>query len=74
MTEFINTLTSLNWPEWLGVLAAFVVAFEKLALLTPTDADNKIVAGAYKVFAVLGLKFPDRGNTPKEPTVEPTKE
>ena len=57
MLEFLSTLDT---AAWFGVVAAFVLAFDRLAKLTPTDADNKIVAGVYKVFAVLGIKVPDR--------------
>lgn len=52
-------IMNANWTEILGVGAAFVLFFDRLAKLTPTDADNQIVAALYKVFAVLGLKVPD---------------
>jgi hypothetical protein len=50
----------LNYGEYAGVAVAFVVFFDRLAKLTPTESDNKIVSYAYKVFAVLGLKVQDR--------------
>ncbi len=53
-------LTS-NYGEILGTLAAFVLFFDRLAKLTPTDSDNKIVLFFYKLFAVLGVKVPDIG-------------
>lgn len=59
MTELLTTLTTLDWTAYVAVVLAFIVAFEKLALLTPTESDNKIVGYAYKLFAVLGLKIPD---------------
>ncbi len=55
----MNWFATANWGEIGGVLAAFVLTFDRLAKLTPTDSDNKIVAALYKVFAVLGLKVPD---------------
>lgn len=51
--------TATTVAAWAGVAAAFVLFFDRLAKLTPTESDNKIVAYAYKVFAVLGLKVPD---------------
>lgn len=56
MLEFLN---GLDTAAWFGVIAAFILAFDRLAKLTPTDADNKIVAAIQKVFAVLGIKVPD---------------
>ena len=49
----------LQYGEYLGAAAAFILFFDRLAKLTPTDKDNKIVAYAYKLFAILGLKVPD---------------
>jgi hypothetical protein len=48
-----------NLGEFAGVAAAFVLFFDRLAKITPTESDNKIVASLYKIFAVLGLKVPD---------------
>lgn len=50
---------TMHWSELAGVIAAFVLFFDRLAKLTPTDSDNKVVAMAYKLFAILGLKVPD---------------
>lgn len=40
-----------------------IIFFDRLAKLTPTEWDNRtmsIVTGTlYRVFAILGLKFPD---------------
>lgn len=52
-------MENINWTELLGALAAFVLFFDRLAKLTPTESDNKLVATLYKVFAILGLKVPD---------------
>ena len=48
-----------NWMEVAGIFAAFVLVFDRIAKLTPTESDNKIVTLLYKVFAILGLKVPD---------------
>lgn len=56
----LTALQALNWAEWTGVLAAFLIAFERLAKVTPSQTDNKIVRGLYKLFAFLGVKVEDR--------------
>jgi hypothetical protein len=52
-----------NYGEILGTVAAFVLICDRIAKLTPTEADNKIVQKVlkvvYSVFAILGLKVPD---------------
>lgn len=48
-----------NFGAAMGALAFLVLFFDRLAKLTPTESDNKIVAIAYKLFAVLGVKVPD---------------
>lgn len=48
-----------NYGEIAGTFAALILFFDRLAKLTPTDSDNKIVAMLYKLFAILGLKVPD---------------
>lgn len=58
MLDFINGLIA-NWGAYVGVAAGFVLTFDRLAKITPTDADDKIVAGLQKVFAVLGVKVAD---------------
>lgn len=59
MASLVSWFTTANWAEILGAAAAFMLFFDRLAKLTPTDSDNAIVATLYKVFAVLGLKVPD---------------
>lgn len=54
-----------NWPEILGVLAAAVLAFDRLAKLTPTTKDDGAVSALYRILAVLGAKVPDRPGGPK---------
>ena len=58
MDDLILYVTT-NWVELTGALALFILFFDRIAKLTPTEADNKIVRYAYKIFAVLGIKVPD---------------
>lgn len=62
----LELLLSLDWSAYLGVAAAFILAFDRLAKLTPTETDNKIVAAAQKLFALLGAKVEDNPGTPPE--------
>lgn len=48
-----------HWDEIAGIAAAFVLFFDRLAKITPSDSDNKLLTALYKIFAVLGLKVPD---------------
>lgn len=52
-----------NYGEILGTIAAFVLVCDRIAKLTPTETDNKILEKVLKViygtFSVLGLKVPD---------------
>lgn len=51
--------SSASWSEIAGVVALWVLAFDRLAKLTPTDSDDKVVAFLYKVLATLAIKVPD---------------
>jgi len=59
MSAILSWFSTANWAEIMGAAAAFLLFFDRLAKITPTDSDNAIVATLYKVFAVLGLKVPD---------------
>lgn len=59
MTTIMNWFSTSNWGEIMGAAAAFMLFFDRLAKITPTESDNAIVATLYKVFAVLGVKVPD---------------
>ena len=48
-----------HYGAMLGTLAAFVIFFERLANVTPTDADNKVVRAMQRIFTVLGIKISD---------------
>ena len=49
--QFVN-----NWGAYLGVAVAFVVAFERLAQVTETKKDDKIVAKVRMFLNFLALK------------------
>jgi hypothetical protein len=55
----LDTLINFDWPAALGVAAAFVLAFDRLAKLTPTKKDDETISKLYRLFAVLGLKIED---------------
>tara|TARA_R110000868_G_scaffold26661_8_gene102428 strand:- start:1411 stop:1590 length:180 start_codon:yes stop_codon:yes gene_type:complete len=55
MIEFVQT----HWAEIAGVLAACVLVFDRIAKITPTQTDDKILAWVYKITAVLGVKVKD---------------
>lgn len=48
-----------NWGEYAGILALFVLTFDRIAKITPTKKDDEVVSMLYRVFAILGVKVPD---------------
>jgi hypothetical protein len=50
--EYVQT----HWLEITAILAAVLVLAERVAQLTPTDADNKAVAWIGKILSVVALK------------------
>jgi hypothetical protein len=59
MSTILGWFSGANWEAILGVAAAFILFFDRLAKITPSETDNKIVAFLQKVFSVLGAKVPD---------------
>jgi hypothetical protein len=55
-----ETITSLPWVELAGVASLFIIAFERVARLTPTTADDKVVQFVRKAAKVLSIDVPDR--------------
>lgn len=49
-----------NWVAIAAAASAFVLAFDRLAKITPTKKDDEVVSTLYKVFAILGVKVKDR--------------
>lgn len=52
----IFTWVQTNWLEITAILAAVLVVAERVAQLTPTDADNKAVAWVGKLLSLIALK------------------
>ncbi len=48
-----------NWGTYMGAAAFWVLAFDRLAKLTPTTKDDSFVNWIYTVFAILGVKVPE---------------
>lgn len=59
LSSLVSWIPSMNWAEWMGVAAAWIIAFDRLAKLTPTTKDDSILNWLYKIFAVLGVKVPN---------------
>lgn len=54
-----------DWATISGVVAMWILAFDRLAKLTPTTKDDSILNWIYKIFAVLGVKVPELEVSPK---------
>lgn len=52
-------LFTSHWNEIAGVVAAFILFFDRLSKLTPTNSDNKILNVFYRIFTILGVRVPD---------------
>jgi hypothetical protein len=64
--EGIITWFQANGGDLVAIAVAFIMLFERIALLTPTETDNKILEYIYKISKFLGLKFEDNtGNKDK---------
>lgn len=52
-----------KYGAYLGLFAALITFFNRLAKVTPTTWDNealeKVMKVLYTIFAILGLKFPE---------------
>ena len=48
-----------NWEVWAGVIAAAVILFERIAKITPTETDNKVLKTIYKITSILGINVKD---------------
>lgn len=59
LESIMEIARNTDWAAVAGIAAAFVLAFDRLAKITPTETDNKIVGWAYKVFKLLGVKIKD---------------
>lgn len=53
------TLLATNFGPYAGIAALTITLANRIAKLTPTDTDNKIVNTIGKIFAIIGIKVPD---------------
>lgn len=51
--------TGAGWDQIAGVLAAFILFFDRLAKLIPTSTTSNILSFLQKVATFLGIKVPD---------------
>lgn len=59
LNAIMNWFSSSSWTEISGVIALWVLAFDRLAKLTPTTKDDSVINWIYSIFAVLGVKVPE---------------
>lgn len=59
-------LVTENWPQIAGVIAAVVLLAERIARLTPTETDNRVLRRVKKLADVIGINVPDNPGKPKE--------
>lgn len=59
MFSALISFFTTHWTEVAGVLAALVLFFDRLAKLTPTNADNVWVERLQRAFAFLGVRVQD---------------
>lgn len=60
--EFLQTVTAYvtaHGAEFAGLAAAFIIFFDRLSKLTPTNSDNAVVEALQKVFAFFGVRVTD---------------
>ena len=65
MSDIISFITE-NWVEIAAALAALILAGERIARITPTETDNKVLQVIRKVANVVGINVPDNPGTPSE--------
>lgn len=56
----METIASLPWAEIAGIAALAIIVFERIARLTPTQADDKALQWVRKAAKVLSIDVPDR--------------
>lgn len=67
--DIVNTVmgwfSSTSWTEIAAMASIWILAFDRLAKLTPTTKDDSVINWVYKIFAVLGVRVPDLIVSPK---------
>jgi hypothetical protein len=62
MLEYVQT----NWMEISVIAGIVIVLASRVAKLTPTQTDDKVVAALRKLALVLSIDVPDNPGKPKE--------
>lgn len=55
MIEYVQN----NWSEIGVAIGALIFLADRIARLTPTQTDDKIVKAVYKLASVLSIRVPD---------------
>lgn len=61
MVEFVQT----HWVEIGVIIGGVILVAGRIAKLTPTETDDKIVAALHKLARVLSIDVPDNPGNPK---------
>ena len=59
MSSIFQWFAGANWESIVGVFAAFVLFFDRLAKLIPSSTTNTVLSILLKISTVLGAKVPD---------------
>lgn len=62
-----------SWTELAAIASIWILAFDRLAKLTPTTKDDSVLNWVYKIFAILGVKVPELEVSPKTGKIEVVK-
>ncbi|GAB5387724.1 MAG: hypothetical protein Alpg2KO_06920 [Alphaproteobacteria bacterium] len=52
-------IEGMDWTELAGIAAMLILIAERVARLTPTETDNRVLAIIRRIANVLGLNVPD---------------
>lgn len=55
MIQFVSD----HWVEIVAAAGAFIFFADRVARLTPTKSDDKVVAALYKLASILSIRVPD---------------
>lgn len=61
MVEFVQN----HWMEIAVVAGGVIFLADRIARLTPTQTDDKVVAALYKLASILSIRVPDNPGGPK---------
>lgn len=60
-----DTIMSMEWPKWAGVVAAVVLFFDRLAKLTATKKDDRVVNWLHRLLSLLAADVPEATSSPR---------